>query len=63
MIMDRIESIYHEAAVRLIEERGPTDALLEAMRCRDMSPQGTASYMFHSAVVRIIRALNNAANA
>jgi hypothetical protein len=55
--LDPSDSVWHESAVRLVEERGYADALLYAMKCRDMNSWGTASYAFHNAVVKHIRAM------
>jgi hypothetical protein len=48
------DSIYHEAAVRLIEKLGCAGAYAEAKRCRDQNTLGTVSFAFHNAVTKEI---------
>lgn len=56
--MDREESLWHEAAVRLVEEKGKSNALLEAARLRDMNSLGTYSYMWANQVVKEIQKID-----
>lgn len=54
--MGKVESIYHEAAVRLIDETGYEGALRVAKRYVNMA-ESAVSREFHLAVVREIKKL------